>query len=191
MSILEIIKTKNHFYSKIGKSSMEQFSYFINRKTQLDKLLSGKERHNFIKDLILDKEKPEDLEIANDSDDDDIFSVEYNERHNMDMDEQKKKYFENIKNPCMFIETRVKKEYQRKYKNKKLKEEIIIRNNSYDNILNNKENKENNNNENKIILEDKHKILAKNELQKIIDKRYNNKYYYNLLHNTDNANYYV
>ena len=39
MSILEIIKTKNHFYSKIGKSSMEQFSYFINRKTQLDKLL--------------------------------------------------------------------------------------------------------------------------------------------------------
>ena len=88
---------------------MEQFSYFINRKTQLDKLLSGKERHNFIKDLILDKEKPEDLEIANDSDDD-IFSVEYNERHNLDMDEQKKKYFENIKNPCMFIETRVKKE---------------------------------------------------------------------------------
>ena len=191
MSILEIIKTKNHFYSKIGKSSMEQFSYFINRKTQLDKLLSGKERHNFIKDLILDKEKPEDLEIANDSDDDDIFSVEYNERHNMDMDEQKKKYFENIKNPCMFIETRVKKEYQRKYKNKKLKEEIIIRNNSYDNILNNKENKENNNNENKIILEDKHKILAKNELQKIIDSRYNFSYYYHLLHHTDNANYYA
>ena len=70
-----------------------------------------------------------------------------------------------MKNPCTHIENRVKNniaEKKRKLKQKKIQ-----------------------------IKEDIHKLIAKEELQKILDSGFNFNYYHHLLHHTGSARYYI
>ena len=56
----------------------------------------------------------EKTDIQYDSDNDNIFSKDYDNRHNLDIQEQKLKYFSNYRNPCTYIENKVKKENKMK-----------------------------------------------------------------------------
>ena len=165
MSLVELIENNNKYYSHFGKITMERIAYLLDRKSYVDKILAGKNKSSFVKDFISQEEKAEFLDLQNDTDYDNIFSENYQERHNLDKLEQKLKYFSNVKNPCTHIENRVKNniaEKKRKLKQKKIQ-----------------------------IKEDIHKLIAKEELQKILDSGFNFNYYHHLLHHTGSARYYI
>ena len=189
MSELDIEKSSKNYYSHVGKASLEKITYLLDRKTKRDKILEGKERERFMKDFLSQEENPDLFYIQNESDyDNDIFSQNYDNKHNSDLIEQQLKYFSNVKNPCTYIENKVKKNITEKNKkiNKNKKEEKEEENLE---IKEKQEKEDKNVNENKN--EDIHKIIAKNELQKIIDSGNNFSYYYHLLRHTYNANYYI
>lgn len=155
-------KLKGYNYSHAGKVSAFKFSYLLDKKSHIDKILEGKKRNKIVEVDFIDKEETlDDYENQmNENDFDDIFTDEYKIRHIMDLKEQRLKFFSNVKNPCTYIENKVKK----KPKNKRIK-------------ANN--------------LQVDNKIRAKEELKKLLLFNSNKfSYYYHLLHHTDNSNYY-
>jgi hypothetical protein len=162
MSLKEIVENNKSYYSHIGKLSSDKISYLLEKNSQID---SGKTELNFINNLVSKGRNKEKTDIQYDSDNDNIFSKDYDNRHNLDIQEQKLKYFSNYRNPCTYIENKVKKENKNE-KNKNVK------------------------NENEKKTEDKNKIKAKKELQKIMDSGFNFSYYHHLLHHTSDANFY-
>ena len=167
MSLKEILEDNKNYYSHIGKSSLEKISYLMERNLKLE---SDKKRPNLINNFISKEGNKETLDIQYEVDTENIFSKYYNYRHNLDIQEQKLKYFSNVKNPCTYIEKKVKEGKKSKIK-KNIKNE-------------NKEEKE------QKPSEDKNKLKAKKELQKIIDSGLYFNYYHHLLHHTSDANYY-
>ena len=162
MSLKEIVENNKSYYSHIGKLSSDKISYLLEKNSQID---SGKTELNFINNLVSKGRNKEKTDIQYDSDNDNIFSKDYDNRHNLDIQEQKLKYFSNYRNPCTYIENKVKKENKNE-KNKNVK------------------------NENEKKTEDKNKIKAKKELQKIMDSGFNFSYYHHLFHHTSDANFY-
>jgi hypothetical protein len=162
---------KGFLYSHAGKVSTEKFSYLLDRKSHIDKILAGIKREKIIETDFLDKEESVDeLENQiNDIEDENIFTNEYETKHISDLNEQKLKYFSNVKNPCTYIESKIKNRTRNNYKLKK-----------------NNNNENNENNEKKISNQTK----AKEELKKLIHSSNKFNYYYHLLHHTDNSNYY-
>ena len=155
-------KLKGYNYSHAGKVSAFKFSYLLDKKSHIDKILEGKKRNKIVEVDFIDKEETlDDYENQmNENDFDDIFTDEYKIRHIMDLKEQRLKFFSNVKNPCTYIENKVKKKPK------------------------NKRNKANN-------LKVDNKIRAKEELKKLLLFNSNKfSYYYHLLHHTDNSNYY-
>ena len=167
MSLKEILEDNKNYYSHIGKSSLEKISYLMERNLKLE---SDKKRPKFINNIISKEGNKETIDIQYEVDTENIFSKYYDYRHNLDIQEQRLKYFSNVKNPCTYIEKKVKE-------GKKFKKRKIIKNE-------NKEEKE------QKPSEDKNKIKAKKELQKIIDSGLYFNYYHHLLHHTSDANYY-
>ena len=155
-------KIKGNTYSHAGKVSAFKFSYLLDKKSHIDKILEGKKRNKIVEVDFIDKEETlDDYENQmNENDFDDIFTDEYKIRHIMDLKEQRLKFFSNVKNPCTYIENKVKKKPK------------------------NKRNKANN-------FQVDNKIRAKEELKKLLlfnSSKFS--YYYHLLHHTDNSNYY-
>ena len=160
-------KKKDILYSHAGKVSSEKLSYLLDRKSHIDKILAGKKRTKIVEtDFINKEESYDELENQiNDAEEEDIFTKEYEIKHISDLNDQRLKYFSNVKNPCTYIENKVK----------------------------NKENKVKKKNEK--ILETKEKPMsneakAKEELKKLIHSSNKFNYYYHLLHHTDNSNYF-
>jgi len=156
-------KIKGYNYSHAGKVSAFKFSYLLDKKSHIDKILEGKKRNKIVEVDFIDRDETfDDYENQmNENEFDDIFTDEYKMRHIMDLKEQRLKYFSNVKNPCTYIESKVKK----KPKNK--------RNKSYN-------------------LPDDNKLRAKEELKKLLlfnNSKFS--YYYHLLHHTDNSNFYL
>ena len=179
---MEIVKDNHNYYSQAGKSSLEKITYLLDRKSQIDKILEGKQRTSIIKDNNISlEENQEIIDIQDESDNEkNIFSEKYKNKHNLDIQEQKLKYFAGVKNPCTYIEKRVKKNItERRKAMKKEKKEKNIDDENYEMKENSPEKKE-----------DLPKTIAKEELYKIINSGNNFNYYYHLLHHTDNANYY-
>ena len=177
---------KGFLYSHAGKVSTEKFSFLLDRKSHIDKILAGIKRAKLIEEDYLDKEDSVDDELQNqinDIEDNDIFTKEYETKHISDLNEQKLKYFSNVKNPCTYIESKIK--------NKTRNKNIIKpkKNNGDDNNNNNGDDNNNNGDDNN--KKTSNEIKAKEELKKLIFSS-NNKfnYYYHLLHHTDNSNYY-
>ena len=155
-------KLKGYNYSHAGKVSAFKFSYLLDKKSHIDKILEGKKRNKIVEVDFIDKDETlDDYENqVNENDFEDIFTDEYKIRHIMDLKEQRLKFFSNVKNPCTYIENKIKK----KPKNKR-------------------------NNSNKPV---NNKIRAKEELKKLLMFNNNKfSYYYHLLHHTDNSNYYL
>jgi len=190
MSEIDIEKNSKNYYSHIGRTSMEKITYLLDRKSHIDKILAGKQRQGFMQDFISQEENPDIYYIQNDSEyDDNIFSENYEAKHVSELNEQKLKYFDNVKNPCTYIKNKVKKNItERRKKPKKIQK---IENHENDNEDNNEEDNEKNETNKKNENEDIHKILAKEELQKLINTGNNFSYYYHLLHHTHNDNYYI
>ena len=182
MSELEIDNSVKNYFSHVGRTTLEKISYLVDKKSYLDKILKGKKRPGFVKDFMAQEENSDLFYIQNDSefDNDNIFSENYNAKHNLELAEQKLKYFSNVKNPCTFIENRVKKNITERHK--KLKKNKGTEKN---------DDNEKNETQNKNGSEDLHKIIAKEELSKIINSGNNYSYYYHLLHHTQNDNYYI
>ena len=174
MSVNEIVKDNHNYYSQAGKSSMEKITYLLDRKTKIDKILEGKQRTSIIKDNNISQEENQEVIDIQDEDDNDknIFSEKYKNKHNLDIQEQKLKYFAGVKNPCTYIEKKVKKNITERRK--------VLK----------KEKNEKKENSPKKVKEDLSKTIAQEELYKIISSGNNFNYYYHLLHHTDNANYY-
>ena len=190
MSEIDIEKNSKNYYSHIGRTSMEKITYLLDRKSHIDKILAGKQRQGFMQDFISQEENPDIYYIQNDSEyDDNIFSENYEAKHVSELNEQKLKYFDNVKNPCTYIKNKVKKNItERRKKPKKIQK---IENHENDNEDNNEEDNEKNETNKKNENEDIHKIIAKEELQKLINTGNNFSYYYHLLHHTHNDNYYI
>ena len=165
MSENNIIDKKEILYSHAGKVSTEKLSYLLDRKSHIDKILAGKKRTKIVEtDFINKEESYDDFDNQiNDIEQEDIFTNEYEIKHISDLNEQKLKYFSNVKNPCTYIESKIKSKSKNKDKNKKqeIKEKPIS-------------------NETK----------AKEELKKLIHSSNKFNYYYHLLHHTDNSNYF-
>ena len=169
MSLKEILETNKNYYSHLGKSTFEKLSYLMEKNIKLE---SEEKKPNNINNIISKegiKEAIEAMDSKYEFDDENIFSKDYDNKHNLDIQEQKLKYFSNVKNPCTYIEKKVK---EGKIKIKKIKK------NEYE--------EENN----KKPLEDINKINAKKELQKIMDSGFNFNYYHHLFHHTSDANFY-
>jgi hypothetical protein len=185
MSEIDIEKSSKNYFSHIGKTSMEKITYLVDRKSHLDKILAGKQRPAFMQDFISQEENPDIYYIQNDTEyDNNIFSENYEAKHVSELNEQKLKYFNNVKNPCTYIENRVKKNITERHKKPK-------KNKKVENIEDNNESEEKDENNKKNEAEDIHKIIAKEELQKLINTGNNFSYYYHLLHHTHNDNYYI
>ena len=169
MSIKEILETNKNYYSRLGKTTLEKLSYLMERNMKLE---SDDKKPNVINNIISKegiKEAIESIDVQYEIEDENIFSEDYNYKHNLDIQEQKLKYFSNVKNPCTYIENKVKEGKIKIKKKKKIEYE-----------------EENN----KKPLEDINKIKAKRELQKILDSGFNFNYYHHLLHHTSDANFY-
>ena len=188
MSEIDIEKSSKNYFSHIGKTSMEKITYLVDRKSHLDKILAGKQRPAFMQDFISQEENPDIYYIQNDTEyDNNIFSENYEAKHVSELNEQKLKYFNNVKNPCTYIENRVKKNITERHK--KPKKNKKVENFEDNNESEEKDEKDENNKKNEA--EDIHKIVAKEELQKLINTGNNFSYYYHLLHHTHNDNYYI
>ena len=161
MSENNLIKKNEILYSHAGKATTQKFSYLLDRKSHIDKILAGKKRVKIVETDFIDKEESfDELENQiNDIEEEDIFTNEYEIKHISDLNDQKLKYFSNVKNPCTYIESKVKK----KEKNKK----NIIKEKPMSN-----------------------EAKAKEELKKLIHSNNKFNYYYHLLHHTDNSNYF-
>ena len=165
---------------------MEKLSYLLDRKSQFDKILEGKQRTSIIKEDNLSQEENQDInDVQDESENVNIFSEEYKNKHNLSIQEQKLKYFAGVKNPCTYIEKKVKKNITEI--NKALKKNKNSEQNEY---LSQNEENENKDNSPKKVKEDLNKKIAKEELYKIMNSGNNFNFYYHLLHHTDNANYY-
>ena len=159
-------KKKDILYSHAGKVSSEKLSYLLDRKSHIDKILAGKKRTKIVEtDFINKEESYDDLENQiNDVEEEDIFTNDYEIKHISDLNEQKLKYFSNVKNPCTYIENKVKKttnKSKRQSKNIEVKEKPMS-----------------------------NEAKAKEELKKLIHSNNKFNYYYHLLHHTDNSNYF-
>ena len=120
MSEIDIEKSSKNYFSHIGKTSMEKITYLVDRKSHLDKILAGKQRPAFMQDFISQEENPDIYYIQNDTEyDNNIFSENYEAKHVSELNEQKLKYFNNVKNPCTYIENRVKKNITERHKKPK------------------------------------------------------------------------
>ena len=189
MTEIDVDKNIKNYYSHIGKTSLEKITYLVDKKSYLDKILEGKQRKGYVKDFLAQEENPDLFYMQNDIEyDNNIFSDNFNAKHNLELAEQKLKYFNNIKNPCTFIENRVKKNITER--RKKLKKNKAKNQEKTEKLESNEDNEKNETN-NKNIPEDIHKVIAKEELQKIINSGNNFNYYYHLLHHTHNENYYI
>ena len=160
-----INRKKDNLYSHAGKVSSEKLSYLLDRKSHIDKILAGKKRTKIVEtDFINKEESYDELENQiNDAEEEDIFTKEYEIKHISDLNDQRLKYFSNVKNPCTCIENKVKNKEKIKYRNKK----IQIKEKQMSN-----------------------ETKAKEELKKLIHSSNKFNYYYHLLHHTDNSNYF-
>lgn len=161
----DLITNKGSLYSHAGRVSSEKYSYLLDRKSHIDKILAGKKRNKIVETDFIDKEESFDefQNQLNDIEDEDIFTNEYETKHISDLNDQKLKYFSNVKNPCMYIESKVKNRSKNKSKNKQS------------------------------LIPDKpisNETKAKEELKKLIHSSNKFNYYYHLLHHTDNSNYF-
>ena len=163
MSENNFIKKNEILYSHSGKASTQKFSYLLDKKSHIDKILAGKKRIKIVETDFIDKEESFDEfnNQINDIEEEDIFTKEYEIKHISDLNDQKLKYFSNVKNPCMYIESKVKKK---------------PKTNNIRNII--KEKKMSN------------EAKAKEELKKLIHSNNKFNYYYHLLHHKDNSNYF-
>ena len=111
MSENNLIKRNEILYSHAGKATTQKFSYLLDRKSHIDKILAGKKRVKIVETDFIDKEESfDELENQiNDIEEEDIFTNEYEIKHISDLNDQKLKYFSNVKNPCTYIESKVKK----------------------------------------------------------------------------------
>ena len=162
MSEPNLFKNKNKLYSHAGKISSEKFQFLLDTKSHIDKILAGKKRTKIVETDFINKEESFDKydNQINDNEEDDIFTKEYEIKHISDLNDQKQKYFSNVKNPCTYIESKVKSKPKTKIKNET--------------------------NEKPITNETK----AKEELKKLMHSSNKFNYYYHLLHHTDNSNYF-
>ena len=163
MSENSLIKKKEILYSHAGKVSSEKLSYLLDRKSHIDKILAGKKRTKIVEtDFINKEESYDDLEDQiNDIEEEDIFTNEYEAKHISEINDQKLKYFSNVKNPCTFIESKVNNKVKAKNKLNQIKEREMTK-----------------------------EAKAKEELKKLIHSSNKFNYYYHLLHHTDNSNYF-
>ena len=163
MSENSLIKKKEILYSHAGKVSSEKLSYLLDRKSHIDKILAGKKRTKIVEtDFINKEESYDDLEDQiNDIEEEDIFTNEYEAKHISEINDQKLKYFSNVKNPCTFIESKVNNKVKAKNKLNQIKEREMTK-----------------------------EAKAKEELKKLIHNSNKFNYYYHLLHHTDNSNYF-
>ena len=163
MSENSLIKKKEILFSHAGKVSSEKLSYLLDRKSHIDKILAGKKRTKIVEtDFINKEESYNDLEDQiNDIEEEDIFTNEYEAKHISEINEQKLKYFSNVKNPCTFIESKVNNKIKAKNKLIQIKEGEMTK-----------------------------EAKAKEELKKLIHSSNKFNYYYHLLHHTDNSNYF-
>ena len=122
MSENNFIKKNEIVYSHTGKAATQKLSYILDKKSHIDKILAGKKRIKIVETDYIDKEESfnEFNDQINDIEEEDIFTKEYEIKHISDLNEQKLKYFSNVKNPCMYIESKVKK--KSKNKNNMIKE---------------------------------------------------------------------
>ena len=158
-------QNKGLIYSHAGRVSLDQYSYLLDKKSHIDNILAGKKRNKIVEVDFIDKEETlDEFDQINENEFEDIFSNEYKIRHLLDLKEQRQKFFSNVKNPCTFIESKVKNKNKTKKKSKK----NLINMNPLDN-----------------------KLIAKEELKKLMYSNYRFGYYYHLLHHTDNSNYYI
>ena len=174
MEEIEIDKTPKDYYSHAGKFSIEKISYLLGKNSHNDKILSRK-KVNY--DILPEENSNLSLLYGYEN----IFSDKYQSKHKLELNKQKFKYFDNVKNPCTYIENRVKKNITakiEKLKKIKIKKDI-------------NENNEKKEGEIKTPKENLNKIIAKSELLKIIEAGYNFNYYHHLLHHTYNDNYYM
>ena len=105
-----IIKKNESLYSHTGKAASQKFSYLLDRKSHIDKILAGKKRVKIVETDFIDKEESFDEfeNQINDIEEEDIFTKEYKKKHILDLNDQKLKYFSNVKNPCTYIESKIK-----------------------------------------------------------------------------------
>ena len=167
MEEIEIDKTSKDYYSHAGKFSIEKISYLLGKNSHNDKILSRK-KINY--DIFPEENSNLSLLYGYEN----IFSDKYQSKHKLELNKQKFKYFDNVKNPCTYIENRVKKNITAKIellKKIKIKKDI-------------NENNEKKEEEIKTPKENLNKIIAKSELHKIIEAGYNFNYYHHLLHHT-------
>ena len=179
MDEIEIEKEPKDCYSYVGKFSMEKIMYLLDRKSHIDKKLSKKKKNGEINYDLLQEENSDLSFLQNGIGLENIFSDNYESKHESELNMQKFKYFDNVKNPCTHIENKVKKSIIEK--NEKLKKNRKARNRDI--------------NENEEKIKEKNdslnKMIAKSELQKIIESGYNFNYYHHLSHHTYNDNYYI
>ena len=163
MSENNFIKKNEMLYSHSGKASTQKFSYLLDKKSHIDKILAGKKRIKIVETDFIDKEESFDEfnNQINDIEEEDIFTKEYEIKHISDLNDQKLKYFSNVKNPCMYIESKVKRKPKTKYNKNMIKEKKMS-----------------------------NEAKAKEELKKLIHSNNKFNYYYHLLHHTDNSNYF-
>ena len=165
MSDTNIFQNKNKLYSHAGKITTENFSYLLDTKSHIDKILAGKKRTKIVETDFINKEESVDYydNQINDIEEDNIFTKEYEKRHISDLNAQRQKFFSNVKNPCTYIESKVKSKPKAKNKHK-----------------------DNESKENRLSNEEK----AKEELKKLMHSSNKFSYYYHLLHHTDNSNFF-
>ena len=100
MSLKEILETNKNYYSHLGKSTFEKLSYLMEKNIKLE---SEEKKPNNINNIISKegiKEAIEAMDSKYEFDDENIFSKDYDNKHNLDIQEQKLKYFSNVKNQC-------------------------------------------------------------------------------------------
>jgi len=87
-------------YSKVGKFSAQKFSYIMDRKEYLNKILKDKPYKKIVEEDFLNRKDNESLDRSEDKDSIDIFDSDYQKKYYIFLEKQRSKYFVYTKSSC-------------------------------------------------------------------------------------------